>query len=50
MNKKVKGASDNSSAVSHSDVQYVQSLWTIRHYVMRPTNCHDNVTKVLVQQ
>ena len=28
-----------SSATSHSDVQYTESLWTIRHYVMRPTYC-----------
>ncbi len=32
-------SSKNLSATSHSDVQYVESLWTIRHYVMRPTNC-----------
>ncbi len=29
---------NNLSATSHSDVQYVVSLWTIRHYVMRPMN------------
>ncbi len=23
----------NSSAISHSDIQYVQNLWTIRHYM-----------------
>ncbi len=27
-----------SSATSHSDVQCVESIWTIRHYVMRPMN------------
>ena len=26
-----------SSTTSHSDVQCTESLWTIRHYVMRPT-------------
>ena len=25
------------SSTSHSDVQYIESLWTIRHYVMRAT-------------
>ncbi len=28
----------NASATSHSDVQYGENLWTIRHYVMRLTN------------
>ncbi len=28
-----------SSAIWHSDVQYVESLWTIRHYVMKPVIC-----------
>ncbi len=32
--------SNISSATSHSDVQYTESLWTIRHYVMRPTICN----------
>ena len=25
------------SATSHSNVQYIESLWIIRHYVMRPS-------------
>ncbi len=36
-----------SSATSHSDVQYVESLWTIRHYVMRPTICSKRFTHIL---
>ena len=30
-----------SSATSHSDVQFIESLWTMHHYVMRPTNFND---------
>ncbi len=26
-----------SSATSHSDVQYIETIWSIRHYVMWPT-------------
>ncbi len=29
---------NNLSATSHSDAQYTESLWPIRHYVMRPSN------------
>ena len=28
-----------SSTTSHSDVKYIESLWTIHHYVMRPMLC-----------
>ena len=30
---------DTSSATSHSDIQYTESLLTLCHYVMRPTTC-----------
>ncbi len=29
-----------SSAISHSDVQCIESQWTIRHYVTRSTNVY----------
>ena len=34
------------SATSHSDVQYIERLWSIRHYVMRPTNYLPTTTGV----
>ena len=36
------------STTSHSDVQYIESLWTIiRHYVIRPTICW---TVIIIQK
>ncbi len=37
-----------SSATSHSDMQRIESLWTI-HHVMRPTLCslHNSITSIL---
>ena len=38
-----------SSTTSHNDVLCIESLWTIRHYVMRPTILFQHSTKRITQ-